>query len=148
MGLANSSAGQTLGAYENQAGLQNQNYNTLANTKMNANVGIGNAQASADLANQSLGMNLLGGGLNLAGSLFSDERLKEGIEPVGKLYDGQEIFRYKYINDPLTTHIGLIAQDAAMETPDAVSSFGGFLAVDYAKATDAAAEFAKFMEAA
>jgi hypothetical protein len=138
---------------------------------MNANVGIGNAQASADLANQSLGMNMIGGianglasfggggggggglsslasGLGSMGSLFSDERLKEGIEPVGKLYDGQEIFRYKYIDDPLTTHIGLIAQDAAMETPDAVSSFGGFLAVDYGKATDAAAEFAKFMEAA
>lgn len=129
----------------------------LGQLQYNGQVGIGNAQASADLADQSMLQNLLGGGLKLGSSMgsslgsigsllsglaFSDERLKDDIEPVGKMYDGQDIYRYKYIDDPHTTHIGVIAQET---DPDAVHDVGGFLAVDYGKATDAAAELARYL---
>jgi Chaperone of endosialidase len=156
----------------------NANFGNLANLNYGAQTSIGNANASADLANQSLGLGLLGGGLGLGasllgggglGSLFgggslsglnslfsggfggytaSDERLKDDIEPVGELYDGQKIFRYTYIDDPVTTHIGLIAQDVADKVPDAVRDFGGFLAVDYKAATNAASDLARFLDAA
>ena len=39
----------------------NANQNTLANLNFGAQTGIGNANASADLANQGLGLGLLGG---------------------------------------------------------------------------------------
>jgi Chaperone of endosialidase len=143
----------------------NQNFGNLANLNYGAQTSIGNANASADLADQSLGMSLLGGignlgvaamggtsglgaGLGGLGALFSDERLKDDIEPVGELYDGQKIFRYTYIDDPKTTHIGLIAQDVADAVPDAVRDFGGFLAVDYKAATNAASDLARFLDAA
>jgi hypothetical protein len=138
----------------------NANQNTLAGLNMGANVGIGNANASADLANQSLGLGLLGGaakGLTTAipgssilgslGSLFSDERLKEDIEPVGELYDGQQIYRYNYIGDD-TPRIGLMAQEVAVDNPDAVHEIGGWLAVNYGAATERAAELARFLDAA
>ena len=46
----------------------NANQNTLANLNFGAQTGIGNANASADLADQSLGLGLLGGGLKALGS--------------------------------------------------------------------------------
>ena len=145
LSAAQSSGNAISGLYENQANQSNANFNNLAQISNNAYTGIGNANASADLANQSLGLNLLGGGLNLAGSLFSDARLKEDIEPVGELFDGQSIYRYKYIDDPLTTHIGVMAQET---DPGAVTDIGGFLAVDYGKATNMAADLGRFLEAA
>ena len=145
LGAANSSAGQIAGVDTGLGNNLNANQTTLAGLNTNAYTGIGNANASAALANQSLGMNLLGGGLSLAGSLFSDARLKDDIEPVGELFDGQTIYRYNYIDDPVTKHIGVLAQET---DPDAVSDVGGFMAVNYAKATDAAAELAKFLRAA
>ena len=145
LGQANTAASGIGGVYTGLGQGLSSNENTLATLNTNAYTGIGNANASADLANQSLGMNLLGGGLNLAGSLFSDARLKEDIEPVGELFDGQSIYRYKYIDDPLTTHIGVMAQET---DPGAVTDIGGFLAVDYGKATNMAADLGRFLEAA
>lgn len=81
--------------------------------------------------------NLLSGlGLGLqAYSIFSDERLKEDVEPVGKLNDGQTIYSYRYKGDP-TPRIGLMAQEVAEHAPEAVSIHpSGFLAVDYDAAT-------------
>jgi Chaperone of endosialidase len=127
----------------------NANFGNLANLNYGAQTSIGNANASADLANQSLGQSLLGGGLNLASSalLFSDERLKEDIEPVGELFDGTNVYRYRYIGDD-TPRIGLMAQEVARTNPDAVHDIGGFLAVDYQKATNAASDLARFMDVA
>ena len=130
-----------------------------ANTYMGANntqVGllgsIGNAQASGQMADQAQGMSLLGGGLNLLsgglGAIFSDERLKEDIEPVGELYDGQGIFRYRYKGDPSeTTHIGLIAQDVENVSPESVVDVHGYKAVNYKRATDYASELASLLAA-
>lgn len=132
------------------SGLGNQlnaNQNTLANLNYGADTSIGNANASAALANQSLDLNLLGGGLNLAGSLFSDERLKEAIEPVGELYDGTNVYRYRYKGDD-TPRIGVMAQEVEQNNPDAVSEFGGYRAVNYERATDLSAALARFLDKA
>lgn len=82
-------------------------------------------------------MNMIGGGLSLAGLLFSDERVKTDVEPVGELADGQTVYSYKYRGDD-TPQLGLIAQEVLEHRPDAVHSVGGVLAVDYDKATSRA----------
>ena len=74
---------------------------------------------------------------------FSDERLKEDIEPIGKTFDGQKIVKFRYKNEP-GTRIGLIAQDVEKHHPDAVGLAGGYRTVDYDKATDAAAKRGHF----
>lgn len=85
---------------------------------------------------------MLGTGLQVA-SLFSDKRLKEGERPVGKTFDGQTIYSYRYKGDP-ATHMGLMAQDVSKDHPDAVGKRGGFLTVDYDKATQDAADKGRF----
>jgi hypothetical protein len=77
------------------------------------------------------------------GGFFSDARLKENIEKVGKTYDGQHIYRYNYKGDP-TTQIGLIAQEVERHHPDAVGSNHHYRTVDYDKATDKAADRGHF----
>lgn len=66
---------------------------------------------------------------------FSDERLKENVESIGKTHDGQTIYRYNFKGHP-QTHIGLIAQDVEKKTPEAVHNVGGYKAVDYDAATE------------
>lgn len=85
---------------------------------------------------------IFGAGLGTAGlglqaaSLFSDERLKEDIAPVGKLNDGQTVYSYRYKGDP-RPQIGLMAQEVAETHPEAVhvDPESGFLKVNYAAAT-------------
>jgi len=69
------------------------------------------------------------------GGFFSDERLKENVEQVGKTNDGQNIYRYNYKGDP-RSQIGLIAQEVAQDHPEAVGQRDGYLTVDYRDATD------------
>ena len=138
--------------------------------------GTGNANANADLAGLTASgnfWNALGGlgGMKTSGggtvggnaisglgssissalpgimAMFSDERLKEAIEPVGSLYDGTNVYRYNYKGDP-TPRIGLIAQEVEKTRPDAVIEIGGYKAVDYSKATQYASDLARFLEAA
>jgi hypothetical protein len=76
---------------------------------------------------------------NIAGALpFSDARMKENIEAVGQLNDGQTIYRYNFKGDP-KTQIGLLAQEVEEVNPNAVGEVGGFKTVDYKGATDEAA---------
>lgn len=72
--------------------------------------------------------------------IFSDKRLKENIEAVGKTFDGQNIYRYDMGDGK--TRIGLIAQEVMERHPDAVGKKDGYLAVDYKRATDDATPFA------
>lgn len=76
--------------------------------------------------------------------LASDERVKDDIEPIGKLYDDQTVFRYRYKGDP-TMRIGLLAQEVAEHEPDAVGEIPhmGILAVEHGRATDRAAELGR-----
>lgn len=79
----------------------------------------------------------LGGLFGLAGSLvplaFSDERLKESIQRVGRLDNGLPVYSYRYkTGGPV--HIGVMAQDVERVHPEAVHEIDGFKAVDYRKA--------------
>lgn len=107
------------------------------------NTSSGNASGTTT-QNQSLMSNIMAGGTGALAlmSLFSDERLKEGIEKVGELHDGQPVVRYTYKGDNVP-RIGLLAQEVEKSEPDAVSTFGGYKLVHYGKATDKAAAMAK-----
>lgn len=71
--------------------------------------------------------------------LASDERVKDDVEEVGRLHDGQKVVRFRYKGEP-TTRIGLLAQEVQEHEPDAVGMLPmGILAVDHKKATDRAA---------
>lgn len=150
LGASSSAAGGIGNLY---SGLGNQTagqYNTLAGLNYTAQTGIGNANANATLAQNQANQNQWNAltGLGTAAlSIFSDERLKEDIEPVGKLYDGQDVYKYRYIGDP-KWHIGLMAQEVEQTNPDAVTEIAGFKAVNYDKATRYAADLSRFLEAA
>lgn len=80
---------------------------------------------------QSTGlMGMLGFGLQAAPLLFSDRRLKEDIQKVGKTDDGLPVYTYRYKGDP-TVHMGVMAQEVQKKKPEAVHKVGGYLAVDY-----------------
>ena len=87
----------------------------------------------------SLGSQILGG-IGAIGSIFgaSDERIKENIEAVGELNDGQTVYRYNFKGDP-KTQIGLLAQEVETRNPGAVAEANGIKMVDYRGATDNAA---------
>ena len=74
---------------------------------------------------------------------LSDRRAKENIEPIGKTYDGQTIYRYNYKGEP-GTQIGLIAQEVEKHHKDAVGSSRGLKTVDYKRATEDAADRGHF----
>lgn len=106
------------------------------------------AQMAAQSKNSAMGLfGQLGGGLlGLLGG--SDERIKENIEKVGELDDGQNIYTYQYKGDQTgTSHMGLMAQEVEQRNPDAVSEFGGVKFVDYKEATKGS-NMAKFLRKA
>lgn len=84
------------------------------------------------------------------GTLFSmlpmsDERVKEDMEPVGKTFDGQTIYKYRLKGDGVT-QIGLSAQEVEKRTPEAVGKDNhGIRHVDYDAATEGAAKRGHFM---
>jgi hypothetical protein len=125
----------------------NANYNTLGNANYGAFTSIGNANANADLAGLNASANglgaLLGIGKGILGFL-SDERVKEDIEKVGELYDGQPIFKYRYLGDP-RHQIGLIAQNVEEDVPDATFDIGHLKGVDYDRATRFAADLGRYL---
>lgn len=85
----------------------------------------------------SLAGNLFGAGGAFPGALagiFSDERLKEDIAPIGKTNDGQNLYSYRYKGDQ-TPRVGLMAQEVLRHKPEAVGVHpSGYLMVDYGKA--------------
>src|SRR6185437_1383389 len=79
-------------------------------------------QVDQFLANIAEGTGALSGSTTTTqqpGGFFSDERLKEDMEPVGKTFDGQTIYRYKMKGDP-RDRIGLSAQKVERKHPEAV----------------------------
>lgn len=83
-------------------------------------------------------MSNIGQAIGMAGSvagMFSDERLKEDAAPVGKLNDGQTVWKYRYKGDPVE-RIGLMAQEVERVRPEAVTVHpSGFRMVNYDLAT-------------
>lgn len=69
-----------------------------------------------------------------AASMFSDERMKDNIRPVGKTFDGQKIYSYDMGDG--RTQMGLLAQEVLHHKPEAVGKSHGYLTVDYSKATE------------
>ncbi len=106
-------------------------------------------QTTQFLANIAEGTGALSGNTttqNQSGGFFaSDERLKKNIEHVGKLNDGQNIYRYQYKDDPHeNTHIGVLGQEAlAKHKPGIGLDPDGYLAVNYHDVTDDAAHHGK-----
>jgi hypothetical protein len=151
----------------------NSNQLAQGNAALGVDTGIGQAWANAENAAGNgasnlfggigsllgLGSNTVGGGLlngigsglsslgsGIMGFLGSDERLKENISEVGELHDGQKVYSYNYIGDP-TSRIGLMAQEVLDRYPDAVGDIGGgFLGVNYGKATQYASELGAFLD--
>lgn len=128
----------------------NSSFTGQGNAAYGANTSIGNANANADLAKSGANANILSGLGAIGGLLLSDERAKEDIEPIGETFDGQGIYRFKYMDDPSeTTHVGFIAQEVEARDPGAVIEFDdGLKRVDYARATNYAADLGRFLEAA
>lgn len=105
-------------------------------------------QVGQYLANIAEGTGALSGSTTTTtqpGGFFSDERLKEDMEPIGKTFDGQPIYRYKMKGDP-RARIGLSAQQVEKKHPEAVGLAGGFKYVDYGRATEEAANRSHFYE--
>jgi hypothetical protein len=103
-------------------------------------------QVSQFLANIAEGTGALSGSTTTTsqpGGFFSDERLKENIEPIGETFDGQKVYSYNYKGEK-HKQIGLIAQDVEKKHPHAVGSHSGYKTVDYGKATEAAADRGHF----
>jgi len=64
--------------------------------------------------------------------ILSDARLKEKVRKVGRMSNGLNVYRFKYIwGGP--ERLGVMAQEVAKVMPDAVKRIGRWLAVDYSK---------------
>lgn len=127
--------------------LQQQAY-PFQTTQFLGNTIMGTGSASGGTSQTtSPGPNVLGQvaglGATALGAFLSDERAKENIQPVGKTFDGQPIYRYNYKGEP-ATQMGLIAQNVEHSHPGAVTEHGGFKYVNYEKATEGAAERGHF----
>lgn len=98
-------------------------------------------QVAQFLANIAEGTGSLSGSTTTTqqpGGFFSDKRLKENIEEIGKDFAGKKLYRFNYKGDP-RTHVGYIAQEIEKSEPSAVGESHGYKTVDYGKASEAAA---------
>ena len=101
-------------------------------------------QVAQFLANIAMGTGALSGSTTTTtqpSSFFSDRRLKSNVEEIGKLKDGQKLYRYTMADG--RTHIGLMADEVEKHHPDAVGLAGGYKTVDYHAATEDAARHKK-----
>lgn len=111
-----------------QSGASSPYYTNPAATGLGAGLGVAS---------------LFSGGQNSAasgiGNIFSksDRRLKVDIRPIGKSFDGQNLYLYRFLGE-MQWHVGLMAQEVEALRPDAVMEIEGVKHVDYAKALEAA----------
>ena len=138
--------GAATGILSGYSGLGNQLsglYQKQGDLNYGADTSIGNANANADMGNLTGSQNLWGFGMgaaNLGAKLFSmsDGYVKDDIEKVGELYDGQNVYRYRFKGSP-KHEIGLVAQEVEQRYPEAVREFDGIKHVNYEAATRPAA---------
>ena len=110
----------------------------------NAATGNTNAAISSGQANNQYASGIgsgIGSMAEMAAMMyFSDEDMKEDIAPVGKTFDGQTIYRFRY-KGQAGIQIGLLAGEVEEVYPEAVKRMGnGFRAVNYDIATRKAAD--------
>ena len=99
-------------------------------------------QTAQFLANIAEGTGALSGSTTTAtqpAPFFSDERLKDDVEDIGRTHDGQKIVQFRYKGEKGPKRIGLLAQDVEKTHPEAVGLAGGYKTVDYDKALEDAA---------
>lgn len=107
------------------------NYSGAANAQGQFDMNTYNQQSAAQSAFTS-GLFSLGGSAATAGAM-SDRRLKKIIQRVGKLANGLNVYKFKYLGMP-DVHTGVMAQDVARVRPDCViQTSSGFMAVNYSK---------------
>ncbi len=100
--------------------------------------GTTNSTGTSTASKDPSTMAKIGSSIGAISSLLSDVRAKTDIVSVGELFDGQTVYRYRYVGDPSTTvHIGLLAQEVRREHPMAVNEVDGVLYVNYDLATRA-----------
>ena len=135
---------QTFGAFSpalgNSVGWSGQGFTGLNTAGNLMNMGFQNQMQGAQFgASQSSGAGAIAGSLLGAGTsaamMFSDERMKENMVPVGVTPDGQTVYDFNYKGDP-TKHTGLIAQEVEQVHPEAVATdpASGMKMVDYEQA--------------
>ena len=129
------------GQFQQQQAYPFQSTQYLANIIEGIGAGTGGTSTSTqpgpNVASQIFG------GLG-ALSLISDPRMKDNMEPVGKTFDGQNIYKFNYKGSP-TTHIGLNAAETEHHKPEAVSKTPeGIRTVNYDVATADAAKRGHF----
>lgn len=106
-------------AYENNYNAQQYRYNTQQNALNN--------------------LLSTGATIGAAALMASDKRLKENLEPVGKLDNGLKVYVGNYKEETgldTTPQLFLLAQEVEKKNPDAVGEKGGYLAVNYKKAVE------------
>lgn len=132
---------QIAGIDQGRANYRSQLADRIANINSGSASNIsGLASTQAQMQNQQAAQqqsgigSLIGGGISLAGSLFSDERLKENIQKVGTLDNGLNVYVFNYLGSDVP-QIGLIAQEVEKVRPKAVKATeSGYLAVNYKEA--------------
>jgi hypothetical protein len=130
--LSGSQVSQPNYAQTNMPTIPTTDYAGIVNNNFNQQMGIYNSQMQQSNA-------LMGGMFSLAsaplyGMRFSDERLKEDVEKVGKV-NGQNIYKFRYKSGgPM--QLGVLAQEVEKKQPDAVKTdpVSGYKMVDYGKA--------------
>lgn len=107
-----------------------------------AGAAAGGAAEGIGAGASALGEGLAGAGMGIMDALgalgmflFSDPKLKENAHKVGKLNDGTPVWSYNYKGSPVT-RIGLMANEVKRHHPEAVQKIGGYMAVNYEKATE------------
>ena len=72
------------------------------------------------------------GTMSMIGNILSDERMKTEITKIGVTDGGLNIYTYRYKSGgPI--HMGVMAQEAEINYPDAVAEINGVKMVDYSK---------------
>jgi len=118
-----------------------QTLGLLANMASGLGAGQGGTSSTTSPGPNSMNSIL---GLGTAFLNMPDERTKENAEPIGKTFDGQNIYKFNYKGDP-KTNIGLMAQEVEKHAPSAVhKTDGGLRMVDYDAATSHAADRGHF----
>lgn len=111
-----------------------QGYMTRAITAMNTNLEYKSYKAQAAQAKAQGEGSMWGGIFGGIGGLigfFSDDRLKENVQLVGKRGDGLNIYRFNFIESD-KVYEGVMASEVAVVYPKAVKMHKGYQVVDYA----------------
>ncbi len=84
--------------------------------------------------NNSSDLDKIGQAAQIAALFASDRTLKTDVTQIGARPDGLGIYRFKYLWDALTWHVGVMAQEVLKVKPEAVARHpAGFLMVDYSQ---------------